>query len=67
MVSNNIGDTLLSAILFSFYFTKIQEIFYMIGTRILEIDSEIAEIFGVKDSTCYLEIDILLLQKGKKI
>ena len=39
----------------------------MIGTRILEIESEIAEIFGVKDSTCYLEIDILLLQKGKKI
>ena len=39
----------------------------MIGTRILKIDLEIAEIFEVKDGTHHLEIDILLLHRGKKI
>ena len=39
----------------------------MIGTRILKIDSEIAEIFKVKDGTHHLEIDILLLHRGKKM
>ena len=39
----------------------------MIGTRILKIDLEIAEIFEVKDSTCHLEFDILLLHRGRKI
>ena len=39
----------------------------MIGTRILKIDLEIAEIFEVKDGTRHLEIDILLLHRGKKI
>ena len=38
----------------------------MIGTEILKIDSEIAEIFEVKDGTHHLEIDILLLHRGKK-
>ena len=50
----------------SFYSTKIQklgefyniqEICYMIGTRILKIDSELAEIFEVKDGTRNLEIE----------
>ena len=39
----------------------------MIGTRILKIDLEIAEILEVKDATHHLEIDILLLNRGKKI
>ena len=39
----------------------------MIGTRILTIDSEIAEIIEVKVGTRHLEIDILLLHRGKKI
>ena len=47
-------------------FQKVQEICYMIGTEILKIDSEIAEIFEVKDGTHHLEIDILLLHRGKK-
>ena len=38
----------------------------MIGARILKIDLEIAEIFEVKDGTRHLEIDILLLHRGKK-
>ena len=43
------------------------EICYIIGTRILEIDLEIAEIIEVKVGTRHLEIDILLLQRIKKI
>ena len=39
----------------------------MIGTKILKIDLERAEIFEVKDGTCHLEIDILLLHRGRKI
>ena len=39
----------------------------MIGTKILKIDLEIAEIFEVKVGTCHLEINILLLQTGRKI
>ena len=39
----------------------------MIGTGILKSDSEIAEMFEVKDGTHHLEIDILLLHRGKKI
>ena len=39
----------------------------MIGTRILTIDSEIAEIIEVKVGSRHLEINILLLQRGKKI
>ena len=39
----------------------------MIGARILKIDLEIAEIFKVKDGTRHLEVDILLLLRGKKI
>ena len=39
----------------------------MKGTRILKIDSELAEIFELKDGTHHLEIDILLLHRGKKI
>ena len=38
----------------------------MKGTRILKIDSELAEIFELKDGTHHLEIDILLLHRGKK-
>ena len=34
----------------------------MKGTRILKIDSELAEIFEFKDGTHHLEINILLLQ-----
>ena len=43
------------------------EIGYMIGTRILKIDLKIAEIIEVKVGTRHLEIDILLLQRVKKI
>ena len=39
----------------------------MIGTRILKIDLEIAEIIEVKVGTRHLEIDILLLHRGRKI
>ena len=39
----------------------------MIGTRILKIELETAEIFEVKDGTCHLEIYILLLHRGKQI
>ena len=46
---------------------KIQEICNMIGTRILKIDLEIAEIIEVKVGNHHLEIDILLLHRGKKI
>ena len=38
----------------------------MIGTRILKIDLEIAEIFEVKVGTRHLEIDILLLHRQSK-
>ena len=38
----------------------------MIGTRILTIDSEIAEIIEVKVGSRHLEINILLLQRGRK-
>ena len=37
----------------------------MIGTRILQIDLEIAEIIEVKVGTHHLEIDILLLHSPK--
>ena len=36
----------------------------MIGPRILKIDLELSEIIEVK---CHLEIDILLLHRGRKI
>ena len=39
----------------------------MIGITILKIDSEIAEIFEVKDGTRHLEINILLLHRSRKI
>ena len=39
----------------------------MIGTRISKIDSEIAEIIEVKVGNHHLEIDILLLHRGRKI
>ena len=39
----------------------------MIGTRILKIDLEIAEIIEVKVGTRHLEIEILLLQSQKII
>ena len=39
----------------------------MIGTRILEIDLERAEIIEVEVGTPHLEIDILLLHRVKKI
>ena len=39
----------------------------MIGTRILNIDLEIAEIIEVKVATHHLEIGILLLHRVKKI
>ena len=45
-------------------FCKIQEICYQIGTRILKIDLEIAEIIEVKVGNHHLEIDILLLHRG---
>ena len=48
-------------------FRKIQEICYMIGTRILKIDLEIVEIIEVKVGNHHLEIDILLLHRGRKI
>ena len=38
----------------------------MIGTRILKIDLEIAEIIEVKVSTRHLEIDILLFTMRQK-
>ena len=39
----------------------------MIGTRILKIDLEIAEIIEVKVGNHHLEINILLLHRGRKI
>ena len=39
----------------------------MIGTRILKIDLEIVDIIEVKVGNRHLEIDILLLHRGKKI
>ena len=39
----------------------------MIGTRILKINIEIAEIIEVKVGKHHLEIDILLLHRGRKI
>ena len=47
-------------------FSTALEICYMIGTRILKIDLEIAEIIEVKVGTRHLEINILLLQSQKK-
>ena len=38
----------------------------MIDTRILKIDLEIAEIIEVKVGNHHLEINILLLQRGRK-
>ena len=38
----------------------------MIGTRILKIDLEIVEIIEVKVGNHHLEIDILLLHRGRK-
>ena len=49
------------------HFWKIQEICYMIGTRILKIDLEIAEIIEVKVGNHQLQIYILLLHRGRKI
>ena len=75
-MSHNIGSTLFFAIFLSSTlpkykkqgeYKKIQEICYQIGTRILKIDLQIAEIIDVKDVTCHLEIDILLLLRCKKI
>ena len=43
------------------------EICYIIATRILTIDLEIAEIIEVKVGTHHLESDILLLHRIKKI
>ena len=48
------------------HFDQIQEICYQIGTRILKIDLEIAEITKVKVGNHHLEIDILLLHRGRK-
>ena len=56
-VSHNIGPTFFCYFV-GFYYTEIQK--YRIGTRILKIDLEVAEIIDVKDGTCYLEVDILL-------
>ena len=39
----------------------------MIGTRILKIDLEQSEIIEVKVGNHHLEIDILLLHRGRKI
>ena len=39
----------------------------MMGTRILKIKLEIAEIIEVKVGNHHLEIDILLLHRGRKI
>ena len=39
----------------------------MIGTRILKIDLELSEIIEVKVGNHHLEIDILLLHRGRKI
>ena len=39
----------------------------MIGTKILKIDLEIAEIIEVKVGNHNLEINILLLHRGRKI
>ena len=39
----------------------------MMGTGILKIDLEIAEIIDVKVGNHHLEIDILLLHRGRRI
>ena len=39
----------------------------MIGTKILKINLEIAEIIEVEVGNHHLEIDILLLHRGRKI
>ena len=39
----------------------------MMGTEILKINLEIAEIIDVKVGNHHLEIDILLLHRGRKI
>ena len=39
----------------------------MIGTNVFNINSEIAEIIEVKVGNHYLETDILLLHRGRKI
>ena len=39
----------------------------MMGTEILKIDLEIAEIIDFKVGNHHLEIDILLLHRGRKI
>ena len=39
----------------------------MIGTRISKIDSKMAKIFEVKVGNHHLEIDILLLHRGRKV
>ena len=39
----------------------------MIGTRISKIDSKMVEIIEVKVGNHHLEIDILLLHRGRKI
>ena len=39
----------------------------MIGTRILKIDSEIAEIIEVKVGNHHLELYILVFHRGRKI
>ena len=58
----------------SFYSTKIQKFGEclkiqenQIGTRILKIDGETAEIIDIKDGTCHLKVDISLFLMGKKI
>ena len=48
------------------HFSTALEICYIIATRILKIDLEIAEIIEVKVGTRHLEIDILLLHRGRK-
>ena len=52
---------------FSDLYSTALEICYKIGTRILKIDLEIAEIIEVKVGTRHLEIEILLLQSQKII
>ena len=46
---------------------KVQEICYVMSTGILKINLEIAEIIDVKVGNHHLEINILLLHRGRKI
>ena len=46
-------------------FFKIQEICYMIGTKILKIDLEIAEIIEIEDGTCNTKIIFWTLCNSK--